>query len=152
MSKGHRVAREGISAGPMRASAIAVWFAILDATRSELIVVPARRHARQGGTPGKAAAFLGYTVFHFAIFCVIGYVFSYVGNSAEKVPSARILGTLRGIRRNHVAAGLSRQPVRVWGDGGIYVKTTLGAAGESRSAKDREGDLIRGAKSERREE
>ena len=107
MPRGHRVAREGISAGPMRASAIAVWFAILDATRGELIVVPARRHARQG------RRFLGYTVFHFVIFCVIGYVFSYVVNSAEKVPSARILGTLRGIRRTHVAAGLSRQPVRV---------------------------------------
>jgi hypothetical protein len=56
MPRGHRVAREGISAGPMRASAIAVWFAILDATRGERIVVPARRHARQGGTPGKVAA------------------------------------------------------------------------------------------------
>jgi len=96
MSTGNRMAREGISAGLIGASAIAVWFAILDATRGALLATPVMLGSSlgslflQGDTPSKAAAFLGYTVFHFAIFCVIGYAFSWVVNSAEKVPSSLI--------------------------------------------------------------
>ena len=96
MSTGNRVAREGISVGLIGATAIAVWFAILDAMRGELLGTPIMLgHALgslflQGDTPSKAAAFIGYTLFHFAIFCVIGYAFSWVVNSAEKVPSAFI--------------------------------------------------------------
>ena len=96
MSTGNRVAREGISAGLIGATAIAVWFAILDATRGELLATPVMLGSSlgslflQGDTPSKAAAFVGYTVFHFAIFCIIGYAFSWVVNSAEKVPSSFI--------------------------------------------------------------
>ena len=96
MSTGNRVAREGISAGLIGATAIAVWFAILDATRGELLATPVMLGSSlgslflQGDTPGKAAAFIGYTLFHVAIFCVIGYAFSWVVNSAEKVPSSLI--------------------------------------------------------------
>ena len=96
MSTGNRVAREGISAGLIGASAIAVWFGILDATRGELLATPVMLGTSlgslflQGDTPSKAAAFIGYTLFHFALFCVIGYAFSWVVNSAEKVPSSFI--------------------------------------------------------------
>ena len=82
MSTGNRMTREGISAGLIGATAIAVWFAILDATRGELLATPVMLGTSlgslflQGDTPSRAAAFLGYTVFHFAIFCVIGYAFS----------------------------------------------------------------------------
>ncbi len=96
MSTGNRVAREGISAGLIGASAIAVWFAILDAIRGELLATPVMLGNSlgslflQGDTPSKAAAFIGYTLFHFALFCVIGYGFSWAVNSAEKVPSSFI--------------------------------------------------------------
>ena len=79
MSTGNRVAREGISAGLIGATAIAVWFAILDATRGELLATPVMLGSSlgslflQGDTPGKAAAFIGYTLFHVAIYCVIGW-------------------------------------------------------------------------------
>jgi hypothetical protein len=96
MSTGNRVVREGISAGLIGATAIAVWFAILDAIRGELLATPVMLGSSlgslflQGDTPSKAAAFIGYTLFHFALFCVIGYGFSWVVNSAEKVPSSFI--------------------------------------------------------------
>ena len=96
MSTGNRVVREGISAGLIGATAIAVWFAILDALRGELLATPVMLGSSlgslflQGDTPSKAAAFIGYTLFHFALFCVIGYGFSWVVNSAEKVPSSFI--------------------------------------------------------------
>lgn len=96
MSTGNRVAREGISAGLIGASAIAVWFAIIDAMRGELLATPVMLGSSlgslflQGDTPGKAAAFIGYTLFHFAMFCAIGLLFSWVVNSAEKVPSSLI--------------------------------------------------------------
>ena len=96
MSTGNRVLREGISAGLIGATAIAVWFAILDAIRGELLATPIMLGSSlgslflQGDTPSKAAAFIGYTLFHFALFCIIGYAFSWVVNSAEKVPSSFI--------------------------------------------------------------
>ncbi len=96
MSTGNHVAREGISAGLIGATAIAVWFAIIDAVRGELLATPIMLGNSlaslflQGESPSRAAAFIGYTLFHFAIFCVIGIVFSWVVNSAEKVPSAFI--------------------------------------------------------------
>lgn len=96
MSTGNRVAREGISAGLIGATAIAVWFAIIDTVRGELLATPVMLGNSlgslflQGDTPSRAAAFIGYTLFHFAMFCVIGLVFSWVVNSAEKVPSSLI--------------------------------------------------------------
>jgi heme/copper-type cytochrome/quinol oxidase subunit 4 len=92
----NRVTREGLSAGLIGATAIAVWFAILDALRGELLATPVMLGSSlsslflHGDTPSKAAAFIGYTLFHVAIFCVIGYGFSWVVNSAEHVPSSFI--------------------------------------------------------------
>lgn len=96
MSTGNRVAREGISAGLIGATTIAVWFAILDAVRGELLATPVMLGNSlgsmflNGDSPSRAAAFIGYTLFHFAIFCAIGLVLSWVVNGAEKVPSSFI--------------------------------------------------------------
>lgn len=96
MSTGNRVTREGIATGLIGATAIAVWFAILDAARGELLATPVMLGTSlgslflQGETPGRAAAFMGYTLFHVTVFCIIGYALSWVVNSAEKVPSAFI--------------------------------------------------------------
>lgn len=93
----NNVVREGISAGLIGASAIALWFAILDAIQGTLLATPIMLGnslgslVLKGESPSQAAAFLGYTLFHFTLFMVIGIAFSYVVNAAERVPSA-ILG------------------------------------------------------------
>ena len=78
MASSNAVFREGISAGLIGATAIAAWFAILDAIQGQIFGTPILLGTSlgtlflQGDTPGRAAAFLLYTVFHFAMFCGIG--------------------------------------------------------------------------------
>ena len=92
----NRVVREGVSAGLIGALAIAVWFAIIDAISGRVLATPIMLGTSlsslvlQGAVPSPAGAILGYTLFHFAIFALIGIVFSFVVNSAERVPSAFI--------------------------------------------------------------
>jgi len=96
MSTSNNVAREGISAGLIGASAIAVWFAIIDAISGHLLATPimlGRSIATlflANAEPSTATAFLGYTLIHFALFTGIGFVFSWVVNQAEKTPSMMI--------------------------------------------------------------
>jgi FtsH-binding integral membrane protein len=97
MANGNRVVREGISAGLIGALAIAVWFAIVDLVRGEPLQTPIMLGTSIGSLflgaddpPSRAGAFIGYTVFHFAIFALIGIVFAWVVNAAERVPSAFI--------------------------------------------------------------
>jgi len=96
MSTSNRVVREGVSAGLIGASAIALWFGILDAISGHILATPVMLGNSlgslflSGSEPSVAGAFLGYTVLHFALFIGIGLVFSWVVNAAEKVPSALI--------------------------------------------------------------
>jgi hypothetical protein len=96
MASSNAVFREGISAGLIGATAIAAWFAILDAVQGQIFGTPILLGTSlgtlflQGDTPGRAAAFLLYTVFHFAMFCGIGLLFAWVVDKAEAVPSAFI--------------------------------------------------------------
>jgi len=96
MATSNRVVREGVSAGLIGASAIAVWFGILDAVSGSLLATPVMLGKSfgslflKGSEPGFAASFLGYTVLHVALFIMIGLLFSWVVNAAEKAPSAMI--------------------------------------------------------------
>lgn len=96
MASQSRVVREGISVGLIGATAIAVWFAILDAVQGSFLATPVMLGnslgslVLEGGVPSMAGAFLGYTVFHYAVFLLAGLVFSYVVNGAERAPSAMI--------------------------------------------------------------
>ncbi len=96
MSTQNAVVREGVSAGLIGALAIAVWFAILDAISGHPLATPIMLGTSvsslllQNVVPSPAGAILGYTVFHFTIFSLLGIAFSYVVNSAERVPSAFI--------------------------------------------------------------
>lgn len=96
MASGNEVAREGISAGLIGASAIAAWFAIIDGVQGKLLATPVMLGTSLGSlflggdSPSRAGAFIGYTLFHFAVLMLIGLVFSWVVNAAEKVPSAFI--------------------------------------------------------------
>jgi hypothetical protein len=96
MATRNDVVREGVSAGLIGATAIAVWFGILDAVQGKIFATPVLLGNSlgtlflQGEEPSQAAAFLLYTVFHFALFCAIGLVFAWVVEKAESVPSALI--------------------------------------------------------------
>jgi len=93
---GNAIVREGISAGLIGASAIAIWFGILDAFSGTLLATPIMLGASlatlfQGiGVPSNPAAFLLYTVFHYALFIGIGLLLAWVAGKAEKAPSALI--------------------------------------------------------------
>lgn len=96
MAMQSKVVREGISAGLIGATSIAVWFFILDAVQGNLLGTPVLLGTSlgslvlQGGVPSTAGAFLGYSIFHFTLFLIAGLVFSYVVNGSEKSPSAMI--------------------------------------------------------------
>jgi hypothetical protein len=96
MASNNAVVREGISAGLIGATAIAAWFGILDAVEGHIFDTPVMLGGSlgtlflHGDLPGRAGAFLLYTVFHFTLFCGIGLLFSWVVNHAERVPSAFI--------------------------------------------------------------
>lgn len=96
MASDNAVVREGVSAGLIGATAIAVWFGVLDAIEGHVFDTPIMLGGAlgslflKGALPSPAAAFLVYTVFHFGMFCLTGILFSWVVNQAEKVPSALI--------------------------------------------------------------
>ncbi len=93
MAIANRTIREGIVAGLVAASAVAVWFLILDVVGGRPFGTPARLGESVaslfGGTGGGSPVsyVLGYTVFHVIAFCVSGIVVSAVVNQAEEEPS-----------------------------------------------------------------
>jgi hypothetical protein len=96
MAEVNRVSREGIAAGLLGATSVAIWFALLDMFRGKIFATPIMMGTSlgtlflSGDAPGPAAAFLGYTVFHFTMFVIVGIGFAWVVNGAEKVPSVAI--------------------------------------------------------------
>jgi len=88
--------REGVSAGLIGATAIAVWFGILDAIAGNLLGTPRMLGASlatlfsANAATDAATSFALYTVFHFAMFVGIGLLFSWVVSIAERTPSALI--------------------------------------------------------------
>jgi hypothetical protein len=91
------VVREGITTGLIGAIVIAVWFAVLDAVRGEMFATPIGLGTALGTMftgrytpPGPAAAMTIYTMFHFAAFIIVGLIFAWVVNAAERAPSALI--------------------------------------------------------------
>jgi hypothetical protein len=91
MPRENAVVREGIAAGLIGATAIAVWFAILDLSRGAPLETPVLLGNAVGSlflpdAPSRAGAFLGYTLFHFSAFAVIGILLSWAVNSAERAP------------------------------------------------------------------
>lgn len=99
MADRNRVPREGISAGLLGGTAVALWFAIIDLIQGKLLATPIMLGTWLGSlfltndVPGSAAAFLGYTLFHYVAFIVVGIGFAWVVNGAERVPSV-IIGLL----------------------------------------------------------
>ncbi len=117
MSEMGRTPREGIAAGLIGGTVVAAWFAILDLIQGHLLATPIMLGTSVGSVflggeaPGPAAAFLGYTLFHYTAFIAAGIGFAWVVNGAEKVPSV-IIGLL----------GLLAV-FEVWWVGGTYLLT-----------------------------
>lgn len=91
MPRNNSIVREGIIAGLIGAFAIAAWFAILDFGRGEPLQTPAMLGTTvsslfMGDELSRTSAIVGYTIFHFAAFALIGIVFAWIVNSAERAP------------------------------------------------------------------
>lgn len=90
------IIREGVSAGLIGATVIAVWFALLDALNVGLLSTPIMLGTalatlfEANAAPGPAAAFMLYTVFHYTMFVAIGLTFAWAVSFAEEAPSAMI--------------------------------------------------------------
>ena len=88
------VVREGITAGVLGATAVAVWFLIVDAAAGHPFSTPAALgHALFGiidPTSGASAAadVAGYTVFHYVAFCALGLGATQVVRATEIAPSS----------------------------------------------------------------
>jgi uncharacterized membrane protein len=96
MLEHHRTLREGVVAGALAATAVAIWFLLLDTVAGRPLATPSMLGAslsslfEMPGTPSTAASVLGYTAFHFAAFAVAGLIGATVMNNAEEEPSVLI--------------------------------------------------------------
>jgi uncharacterized membrane protein YphA (DoxX/SURF4 family) len=94
MEVGHPVLREGLIAGAIGATVVALWFLIVDIVAGEAFFTPATLGRALLSVLGPAAAgetVLGavvvYTIFHYAAFAVVGLIAVVVVHAAESEPS-----------------------------------------------------------------
>ena len=96
MLEQHRTLREGVVAGALAATAVAIWFLILDSVAGRPLATPTMLGASLSslfgmpGAPAAAGAVLGYTAFHYTAFVVAGLIGATVMNNAEEEPSVLI--------------------------------------------------------------
>jgi hypothetical protein len=96
MLEQNRTLREGITAGVLGATAVAVWFLILDSVAGRPFATPAMLGASlatlfgAAGTGPAVVHVIGYTLFHYAAFIIVGMIVAAVINNAENEPSLLI--------------------------------------------------------------
>ena len=98
MLEQHRTLREGVVAGALAATAVAIWFLVLDTVAGRPFATPAMLGASLSSLfamptvapTATAASVLGYTAFHYAAFAVAGLIGATVMNNAEEEPSVLI--------------------------------------------------------------
>ncbi len=98
MLEQHRTLREGVVAGALAATAVAIWFLVLDTVAGRPFATPAMLGASLSSlfavpavsTTATTASVLGYTAFHYAAFAVAGLIGATVMNNAEEEPSVLI--------------------------------------------------------------
>ncbi len=87
----HSTVREGIVAGIVGGAAVALWFLVADVATSQLFYTPTALGEAVGRmfglAPGRAAAFIGYTVLHFAAFCALGIVATAIVHRSRAQPT-----------------------------------------------------------------
>ena len=90
MYKLEKTVREGIIAGLIGATSIAIWFLIVDTVAGRPFQTPAVLGIGllsvfgPRGDEGAVAQVLAYTIFHYGIFLGIGIVVSYIVHRAEQ--------------------------------------------------------------------
>lgn len=93
MDSQHRVIREGLIAGAIGATGVAIWFLAIDLIAGRPLFTPSALGAVLAGdfTSGSSEVHLpwviGYTAFHFAAFLAAGLILSFVAHRAEQEPS-----------------------------------------------------------------
>jgi hypothetical protein len=97
MPQGHNVAREGLIAGILGATAGALWFLLVDAIAGRPFFTPTllgtALFSVVGGTAQESALtyLIVYTIIHYAAFVGSGLVVSYVVHKAETEPSVLVV-------------------------------------------------------------
>jgi hypothetical protein len=100
MPRAHSLAREGLIAGIIGATVVAVWFLLVDTIAGHPLYTPkllgAGLFSILGDTTRDSAAahIIGYTVFHYLAFILGGTVVSFVVHKAETEPSVLVVFTL----------------------------------------------------------
>jgi heme/copper-type cytochrome/quinol oxidase subunit 4 len=88
----HSSLREGVIAGFLGAMGVALWFFVPDLVTGRIFYTPiALGQAVAGflglGTPGRVAAFVGYTILHFAAFSVLGIIAAAIVHRSRTHPT-----------------------------------------------------------------
>jgi hypothetical protein len=100
MTQGHSVAREGVIAGILGATAVAVWFLVVDMIAGHPLYTPTllgtALFSIVGGTAHESTLtyLVAYTIFHYAAFVGSGLAVSYVVHKAETEPSVLMIFVL----------------------------------------------------------
>ena len=88
----HSTFAEGVKAGVLGATGVAVWFFVFDAVGGKLLYTPrAMGQALAGalglGVPGPALAIIGYTIFHYAAFIAVATIIVAIVHRSMKDPT-----------------------------------------------------------------
>lgn len=93
MDSQHSPVREGLVAGAIGATGVAVWFLVLDMVAGQPLFTPSALGAVLAGDFSSGSSdvhlpwVIGYTVFHVVAFLAVGLLLSFVAHRAEQEPS-----------------------------------------------------------------
>jgi hypothetical protein len=99
MATRHNVVREGLIAGFLGATTVALWFLVLDAAAGRPFYTPAVLGTAllgvlgPAGSEGAVVRVIAYTVFHYGAFFLVGIVLTAVAHHA-RVESSVLAGAL----------------------------------------------------------
>jgi hypothetical protein len=121
----HTITRDGIIAGLLGATAVALWFLGLDLINAHAFATPAAlgrgllRVLGPRGSEGTATFVIVYTLFHFAAFIGVGLLVSAIVHWAQREPSilagAMILFVALEVGIYGLSFALSESPLGVHG-------------------------------------
>ena len=92
MRTGHSIVREGLVAGFLGATAVAVWFFVVDLIGGRPLFTPnilgEGLLSVFGRSPEpRALNIIGYTIFHYAAFTLVGMLAVVLVHAGERIPS-----------------------------------------------------------------
>lgn len=89
----HSIVGDGVTSGVIGATAVAIWFLIVDSFAARPLYTPrvlgAALFTVLGPIGGEGAAvhIIAYTIFHYAVFILIGIIVSVIIHRAEREPT-----------------------------------------------------------------